>query len=83
MNRMSLKPTWLRVDIKIEGKFRKRIGLGGRFLVVYVDDEEQWKSRKISSSSPLRWQKDYHVCVSRLRATYIIDHRIDPHRTHT
>ncbi|ETW83639.1 hypothetical protein HETIRDRAFT_312340 [Heterobasidion irregulare TC 32-1] len=47
--------------IQIEGKLLQKIGLGGRFLVVYVDDEERWKSKRLSSRSPLHWQQDHHM----------------------
>ena len=58
---MPMKLISLPVDIKIEGRFEKRIGFGYRLLVIYIDDQEQLKSVKPTSSLPLRWQKDYHM----------------------
>ncbi|ETW83637.1 hypothetical protein HETIRDRAFT_170086 [Heterobasidion irregulare TC 32-1] len=48
--------------IEIEGQLEKSgvgHGWGSRFVVVYVDDQKEWKSSKQSSGSPLLWQQDY------------------------
>ncbi|ETW83657.1 hypothetical protein HETIRDRAFT_425330 [Heterobasidion irregulare TC 32-1] len=46
--------------INIEGEFREP-GRSDRFVVVSIDDREEWKSKKCSSGSRLHWQEDHRL----------------------